>query len=123
MYLTQFSINKFFVLKGADISIFSKCSRGDIAACNESIDEFGKQGWRTLALAYKNLNEKDLEVYDKLLTDAYNDINNRDEKLKQAYERIESELTLVGATAVEDRLQEDVPLTLEVRKDFFQKIF
>ena len=108
--------------KGADVSIFSKCARGDINACNESIDEFGKQGWRTLALAYKNLSEKDFEVYDKLLTDAYNDINNRDERLKQAYERIESELILVGATAVEDRLQEDVPFTLEVRNKYIETL-
>ena len=93
--------------------MFAKCSHGDIIGCNASINDFSKKGWRTLALAYKNMNEKEYEAYNILLTEAYNDIKNRDEKLMQAYEQIESDLVLVGATAIEDRLQEDVPKTLE----------
>ena len=36
----------------------------------------------------------------------------RDEKLQEVYEEIESNLVLLGATAVEDKLQEGVPETI-----------
>ena len=34
-------------------------------------------------------------------------------QLAQAFDKIERELTLLGATAVEDKLQEDVPKTIK----------
>jgi len=52
---------------------------------------------------------------DKLLVDiesAESDIVNRDQKLKEVYENLESNLHLLGATVVEDRLQDDVPSTI-----------
>jgi phospholipid-translocating ATPase len=99
--------------KGAENSIFAKCIIGDIKNCNNVIDEFAEQGWRTLALAYRILDQKEYESYSFELEDAYNDLNNREEKLSQLYDKIESNLILIGSTAVEDRLQEDVPNTLE----------
>ncbi len=99
--------------KGAENAVFAKCVKGDIKKCNTVIDEFAEQGWRTLALAFKVLDNAQYESYNGLLIDAYNDVNNRDERLSELYDQMESNLTLIGATAVEDRLQEDVPSTLE----------
>jgi len=36
-------------------------------------------------------------------------IVNRDERLNEVYEEIEREMTLLGATAIEDKLQDGVP--------------
>ena len=101
--------------KGAESAIFKNCSTNmaDISRCNADIKRFGEQGWRTLALSIKELTAEEYGVVESNLLDAYNDIVNREEKLEQAYETIESNLKLVGATAVEDKLQEDVANTLE----------
>lgn len=42
-------------------------------------------------------------------------LHKKDERLELIYSHMESELTLLGATAVEDRLQDNVP---EVIHDF-----
>ena len=63
-------------------------------------------------LAYKVLTEQEFHEYNQLLNDANNDIVNRETKLANAFDIIESNLKLVGVTAVEDKLQEDVENTL-----------
>ena len=99
--------------KGADNAVFSKCVTGDKDSCNSAIEGFSQKGWRTLALSYKIISDSEYDYYDKLLLDSYNDITNRDQRVRTAFDEIESNLTLIGATAVEDKLQEDVENTLE----------
>ena len=40
-------------------------------------------------------------------------LTDREDKLDAVYEEIEQELTLLGATAIEDKLQDGVPHTIE----------
>lgn len=47
------------------------------------------------------------------IAEAEDDIDNRDRLLDGIFDRYERELTLIGATAVEDLLQENLPETLE----------
>lgn len=47
------------------------------------------------------------------IADAEDDIDNRDKLLEGIFDKYENELTLLGATAVEDKLQDDLPTTLE----------
>ena len=109
-----FETSRILVLsKGAEDSIFNICESGNVTECGTILKEFAVNGWRTLALGYKILSEKQLDEINNEIETAMNDINNRDSSLKLAYERIESDLTLIGSTAVEDRLQEDVARTLE----------
>ena len=51
----------------------------------------------------------------KDIEEAEDDIEHRDELLEKIYDSYERELTVIGATAVEDLLQDDLPATL---KDF-----
>lgn len=99
--------------KGADSSILSKCKTGDIRTCEAHIKNFGSMGWRTLALAYRELSQEEYENCEKKLLSAFNDIENRNEKISLLYDEIESDLNLVGSTAIEDKLQEDVAETLK----------
>ena len=46
------------------------------------------------------------------LQEAERDINNKEEMTAKAAEEIEMHLTLVGATAIEDKLQDGVPETI-----------
>lgn len=99
--------------KGAETSIFPICTQGSIQKCRDDIDTFAIKGWRTLALSYKYLTISEYSALESKLDDAANDILNREKKLIKAFEEAESNLILVGATAVEDKLQEDVADTLE----------
>lgn len=101
--------------KGAESSVFDICdSKSSVEDCNKSIDQFATQGWRTMALAYKTVSAEEMRSYNEMLTEAYNDLSDdRDQKLSHAYEQIETNLTLIGSTGVEDKLQEKVPSTLQ----------
>ena len=46
------------------------------------------------------------------MANADNNIQNRDSELAKVFDRFERDLVLLGATAVEDRLQEKVPETI-----------
>ena len=112
--LEDMQTNKIFLFcKGAETSIFPCCTKGDIQSCKNDIDKFAMQGWRTLALAFKHITESEYQLIEDKLNDAANDVLNKDKKTIQVFELIESNLELVGATAVEDKLQEDVAITLE----------
>lgn len=63
-------------------------------------------------IAHRKFTEEEYAAADQLLCDARMSLVQRDEKLAEAFSEIESKMTLLGATAVEDRLQEGVPETL-----------
>lgn len=44
--------------------------------------------------------------------EASTSMENREDKLNAIYEEIESDLSLVGVTAIEDKLQDGVPQTI-----------
>ena len=51
-------------------------------------------------------------TFDNLLKSARTALEDREEKLQLTYEAIERNLTLLGVTAVEDKLQEGVQETI-----------
>ena len=112
--LRDMSTNEIFLYcKGAETAIFSKCAKESSRNCNSILKRFASQGFRTLTFAYKLISEECYASIERLLSEAYNDIVLRDEKLEKANEIIENDLKLVGASAVEDKLQEDVAKVLQ----------
>jgi phospholipid-translocating ATPase len=106
--------NKILLLcKGADSSMFKICNTGNVTACQADVKIYAHEGWRTLVVAYKHLSEQEYASVDVSIRRALNDIANRSEQLSSVYEEVEANLELVGVTAVEDKLQEDVADTLE----------
>jgi phospholipid-translocating ATPase len=99
--------------KGAETSIFPHCSAGDIQNCKEIVDRFARKGWRTLALAFKYLTISEYSLIESDINDAISDILNKESKLVKILKCLESKLELIGVTAVEDKLQENVPDTIE----------
>jgi len=67
------------------------------------------EGFRTLAIAQKDLSEKDYRQWSRDFHLATVAVSKRDEKIGRIAEQIETELHLIGATAVEDKLQNGVP--------------
>uniref|UniRef100_A0A665VHD5 Phospholipid-transporting ATPase n=1 Tax=Echeneis naucrates TaxID=173247 RepID=A0A665VHD5_ECHNA len=71
-------------------------------------------GLRTLALAYKDLSEEEWEIWSESHSCADKATDYREDRLAAAYEQIEQDMMLLGATAIEDKLQEGVPETIAV---------
>ena len=104
----------FIYCKGADNAVLKRCVEGNREQCNESIKRFSKQGWRTIVLSYRQLTQDQYKELKQELKTINNNLINREKALNEFINnKIEKDLVLVGATAVEDKLQEDVAETLE----------
>ncbi|XP_017261311.1 phospholipid-transporting ATPase ID isoform X2 [Kryptolebias marmoratus] len=101
--------------KGADTLIFDRldpsCSRL-MNETSEHLSEFAGEGLRTLALACKDIDEEYYEAWAERLRCGSTAIEDREEQLAVLYEEIEQGMKLLGATAIEDKLQEGVPETI-----------
>ncbi|KAF1396631.1 Phospholipid-transporting ATPase FetA, partial [Spheniscus magellanicus] len=79
----------------------------------EHLNEFAGEGLRTLVVAYKNLDEDYFQDWIRRHHEASTALEGREDKLSELYEEIEKDLMLLGATAIEDKLQDGVPQTIE----------
>ncbi|CAO2613377.1 Phospholipid-transporting ATPase IF [Lemmus lemmus] len=104
---------KLLFAKGAESSILPKCIGGEIAKTRIHVDEFALKGLRTLCIAYRQFTAKEYDDIDRCLFEARTALQRREEKLADAFQYIEKDLILLGATAVEDRLQDKVRETIE----------
>lgn len=97
--------------KGADTILFEKLHPANedlLSLTADHLNEFAGEGLRTLAIAYRDLDDKYFKEWQKMLENANAAGDEKDEKIVNLYEEIESDLMLLGATAVEDKLQEGV---------------
>lgn len=79
-------------------------------ATKAHLAKYGDAGLRTLALSYRKLEVAEYEQWNATFTKAKTTIGaDRDDLLDKASDLIEKDLILVGATAVEDKLQQGVP--------------
>ncbi|KAI8054207.1 hypothetical protein BDF22DRAFT_742133 [Syncephalis plumigaleata] len=98
--------------KGADNVILERLASNQDDIINQTsdhLDSYSRDGLRVLLLAYKEISEEEYADWQKGYHVASTSINNRDALLNACAEEIETNLTLIGATAIEDRLQENVP--------------
>lgn len=78
-------------------------------ATTSHLSSYAEDGLRTLAFAYRRLDQADYEQWNSLFTKAKTTIGaEREELLEKASEMIEKDLILLGVAAVEDKLQEGV---------------
>ncbi|KAF3777253.1 Phospholipid-transporting ATPase 1 [Nymphaea thermarum] len=125
--IVRFPDNSVKVLvKGADNSILSILAKssdrtgsngvlcsGIRNATQNHLNEYSLQGLRTLVIAAKDITEVELDEWQCSYAEASTSINDRPAKLRQTAALIESNLNLLGATGIEDKLQEGVPETIE----------
>ena len=69
-------------------------------------------GLRTLAVAVRRLSADQYGEINDLLQEANQALENREEGVGRVFDIIESDMSLLGATAVEDQLQDGVAETL-----------
>ncbi|KAK7896057.1 hypothetical protein WMY93_021382 [Mugilogobius chulae] len=77
-----------------------------------ALDSFANETLRTLCLCYKDISQDEYESWSRRHKEAQVVLANREEALDRVYEEIEKDLMLIGATAIEDKLQDGVPETI-----------
>ncbi|KAM9381596.1 phospholipid-transporting ATPase IA [Phaethornis superciliosus] len=77
------------------------------------LEQFATEGLRTLCFAVAEISESDYQEWLDVYHRASTAVQNRALKLEESYELIEKNLQLLGATAIEDKLQDNVPETIE----------
>ncbi|XP_048219503.1 phospholipid-transporting ATPase IC [Perognathus longimembris pacificus] len=100
--------------KGADTVIYERLHQMNPTKqeTQDALDVFASETLRTLCLCYKEIEEKEFAEWNKKFMAASVAVANRDEALDKVYEEIEKDLILLGATAIEDKLQDGVPETI-----------
>ncbi|XP_020343995.1 phospholipid-transporting ATPase IA isoform X1 [Oncorhynchus kisutch] len=101
--------------KGADSVIYERLADSskykDITL--NHLEQFATEGLRTLCYAVTNISDESYEQWAELYQRAATSLTNRALKMEESYELIERNLQLLGATAIEDKLQDKVPETIE----------
>ncbi|PPQ89698.1 hypothetical protein CVT25_014099 [Psilocybe cyanescens] len=100
--------------KGADTVILERLSRNQpyTEATLSHLEDYATEGLRTLCIAYRDISEAEYQQWETIYNQAAATINGRGDALDEAAELIEKDLFLLGATAIEDKLQDGVPDTI-----------
>ncbi|ODA79125.1 hypothetical protein RJ55_04717 [Drechmeria coniospora] len=88
-----------------EAAVFERCFR--------HIDDFATEGLRTLLYAFRYLDEDVYAEWKELHRKAETSLVNRQQLIEEAGDEIEKGFELAGATAIEDKLQEGVPETID----------
>uniref|UniRef100_A0A8C1UB78 Phospholipid-transporting ATPase n=1 Tax=Cyprinus carpio TaxID=7962 RepID=A0A8C1UB78_CYPCA len=101
--------------KGADTVIYERLADSskykDITL--KHLEQFATEGLRTLCFAVVDISESSYQQWLEVHHRASTSLQNRALKMEESYELIEKNLQLLGATAIEDKLQDKVPETIE----------
>lgn len=99
---------------GADCVILPKCRDLDEDGLPglENLHAFAAEGLRTLCFAERELSHDVYDAWSKKYHAAEIEMTNREEKVQKVVQEMECNLTFIGATAVEDKLQDNVPETI-----------
>jgi phospholipid-translocating ATPase len=111
-----------FYQKGADV-VMAK-----IVAYNDWLEEecgnMAREGLRTLVMARKRLSDEAYQTFDQEFRDARVSLGDRNAaSARVVAEHLERDLELLGVTGVEDKLQDDVKMTIELLRNAGIKIW
>lgn len=89
----------------SDAAIFEKCF--------QHIDDFATEGLRTLLYGYRYIDEDTYTKWKAQYREAETSLVDRQQRIEEAGDLIEHKFDLAGATAIEDKLQDGVPETID----------
>lgn len=120
--------------KGADNVIFERLRPGEDQLKRETethLNEFASMGLRTLTLGYRTIpgactfhqdaviqlticvTVEEYDIWSLRYQEAIVSLDDREKRVEEIANELEQNLHLLGATAIEDRLQDGVPETIE----------
>jgi phospholipid-translocating ATPase len=104
--------------KGADSVIYERLAADHDPVLKErtakDMEAFANGGLRTLCISYRYMEEEEYLTWSRKYDEASSAIKDRDEEIDKANELVERDLLILGATALEDKLQEGVPEAIEM---------
>ncbi|NXF12563.1 AT8B2 ATPase, partial [Smithornis capensis] len=103
--------------KGADTILLERLhpvSQDLASITTDHLNEYAGEGLRTLVLAYKDLEESYYKDWSERLHRAGSAPEAREDHLARLYDEVEHDMMLLGATAIEDKLQQGVPETIAI---------
>jgi phospholipid-transporting ATPase len=105
--------------KGADSIMDERIEGGVPQAAQDALDAYSAEGLRVLVVAYRILSEDEFIEWKAAYDAAGREISGREEAVAKVCERIERDMMFLGCTAIEDKLQDEVPETI----DYLLKVF
>ena len=112
--------------KGADTVILERLGKDNpiVEATLQHLEEYATEGLRTLCLAMREVPEDEFQQWWQIFEKASTTVSgNRAEELDKAAELIEHDFYLLGATAIEDKLQDGVPDTIHTLQEAGIKVW
>ncbi|XP_006351161.1 phospholipid-transporting ATPase 2 isoform X1 [Solanum tuberosum] len=106
--------NIILLSKGADEAILPHAHAGQQTRIfAEAAEQYAQLGLRTLCLAWRDLEEEEYHEWSLLFKEANSSLVDREWRVAEVCQRIEHGLEIIGVAAIEDRLQDAVPETIE----------
>eukprot|EP01017_Pseudomicrothorax_dubius_P003341 TRINITY_DN10457_c0_g1_i2.p1 TRINITY_DN10457_c0_g1~~TRINITY_DN10457_c0_g1_i2.p1 ORF type:complete len:267 (+),score=59.45 TRINITY_DN10457_c0_g1_i2:63-863(+) len=109
--------------KGADSIIFERLNSDDKEnqelqdPTNQALNDYGNIGLRTLVFAERAIPKEEYLEWERSYQEASKVIESRDEKIAEIEDKIEKDLIIVAASAIEDKLQDEVEDTIQCLKE------
>lgn len=104
------------LVKGADSAILSKLDSSlehpYLQPTEDMLNNFSLLGYRTLVFATRYISKEEFQVLNQEYQEIANCLEGRMEKMSKFAEKVESNLVLLGMSAVEDSLQKNVKNTV-----------
>ncbi|NXP57169.1 AT8B2 ATPase, partial [Chloropsis cyanopogon] len=103
--------------KGADTILLERLhpvNQDLTSITTDHLNEYAGEGLRTLVLAYKDLEESYYKDWSERLHRAGSSPEAPEDHLARLYDEVEHDMMLLGATAIEDKLQQGVPETIAI---------
>uniref|UniRef100_A0A1S3ZMV4 Phospholipid-transporting ATPase n=1 Tax=Nicotiana tabacum TaxID=4097 RepID=A0A1S3ZMV4_TOBAC len=106
--------NIILLSKGADEAILPHAHAGQqTRTFTEAVEQYAQFGLRTLCLAWRDLEEEEYHEWSLLFKEANSSLVDREWRVAEVCQRIEHGFEIIGVAAIEDRLQDGVPETIE----------
>lgn len=116
------------ICKGADSVIYERLlpklnNPSLVQTTSEHLRQFATEGLRTLGIAQREITWDEYETWNRKHMAAASSLHDRETKMEITADAIEQNLTLLGGTAIEDKLQDGVPESINVLSSAGMKIW
>ncbi|ATY66866.1 P-phospholipid-flippase [Cordyceps militaris] len=112
----RLSLNRVVSFDAIDRRVDESVAASDAAIferCFQHIDDFATEGLRTLLYGYRYIDEDTYTKWKAMYREAETSLVDRQQRVEAAGDVIEHKFDLAGATAIEDKLQDGVPETID----------
>ncbi|CAG9332358.1 unnamed protein product [Blepharisma stoltei] len=110
--------------KGADSILLPRILQSPVIESTwKHLEDYANDGLRTLLISSRTLGEEEYHEWNFKFQEAMRDVLNREKRVFEVGELIESKLTLLGATAIEDKLQDKVPEAIQCLRESGIKVW